>query len=98
MELGDQVIVQFLRPVEIVGSRCARAISLSDEGIPVRAERADRKSVVGQLLLEIVQRRFVRKHRQLAMRIARIIAGAQFDRRNVERAQLFEDFFERELR
>ncbi len=66
--------------------------------IAMRAERADGKSVVGEFLLELFQRDAILQHRQLAMRIAGIISGAQFDGRDVQGAQFFEHFFERELR
>ena len=45
--------------------------------IAVRAERADRKAVVGEFLFEVLEPLSIVQHRQLAMRIARIVAGPE---------------------
>jgi hypothetical protein len=66
--------------------------------IAVRAECADGKSVVRELLLELLQRDPVVEHGQFAMRIAGIISGAELDCRNIQRAQLLEHFFKGKLR
>ena len=60
------------------------------------AQGADREAVVRELLFKINQLVRMLEHRQFAMRIARIIACAEFDRADVERGQFFEDLLQRQ--
>ena len=66
--------------------------------IAVAAQRADAETVVVKLLLELVKLRLVVEHRQLAVRIARIVSCTQLDRIDVELLELFENFIQRKLR
>ena len=61
------------------------------------AQGADGEALVVQFLLELLQFLLVLEHGELAMRIAGIVAGAQFNRVDVQALQLFENFVEREL-
>ena len=62
------------------------------------AQGADSEPVIIQFLLEFFQLFFIAQHGKLAMRIAWIIAGAEFDRVNVQAFQLLKYFVERKLR
>ena len=61
-------------------------------------QRTDGNAVISELLLEGVQLLRVVQHGQLAMRIARIITGAQFDGGNSVGLQLLQDIVQRHLR
>ena len=74
------------------------AIAIRVQRIAVAAQRADGESVIGQRLLERAERRAVVQHRQLAVRVSGIVAGAQLHRRDVMRRQLLQNVAERELR
>ena len=52
--------------------------------ISVAAQRADGKAAILELLLEFAERRAIVEHRERAMGIARIVAGAQLDGVNAE--------------
>ena len=66
--------------------------------IAVAAQSADSEALVVQLLLEFLQFLLVIEHRELAMRVAGIVAGAEFDSVDVQALQFFKDLVERELR
>ncbi len=66
--------------------------------IAVAAQGADGEALIVQLLLELFQLLLIVEHRQLAMRIAGIIASAQLNRVDVELLELLENFFKRKLR
>jgi hypothetical protein len=51
--------------------------------IPMAAQRADRTALIPERLLENLQFRWVVEHGQLAMRVPRIISGAQLHRMNI---------------
>lgn len=66
--------------------------------ISVATQRADGKSMIVQRLLEFLERVWVVKHGELAMRIAGIIAGAQLYRADAVSLQLCQHVFKRQLR
>jgi hypothetical protein len=79
------------------------AVALAGSGdrvqrIAMAAEGTDRKAVVLQLLLKLFQFTLALEHRQLAVRIAGVVTGAQFNRVDVERLELLDDFIKGELR
>ena len=67
-------------------------------GLPWQLKALMVKPVIVQLLLELFQFFLVVQHRELAMRIARIIAGTQLDRVDIQLLQLFKDFIQGKLR
>jgi hypothetical protein len=74
------------------------AIAVGVERIAVAGQRADAEAVVGQLLFEVVELGFVIEHGELAVRIARIIAGTEFHGIDVVAFQLLEHVLEGKLR
>ena len=64
--------------------------------IAVAAQRADGDAVVRQLLLELDQLAVVVEHRELAVRIAGIVAGAQFHRIHPQTLQFFDHPIQRQ--
>jgi hypothetical protein len=68
------------------------------ERIAVAAQRADSGFVVGQLAFELVESRGIFQHAKVAVCVARIVAGRKFNRMNIERLELGEHVFERQLR
>ena len=65
--------------------------------VAVAAQRADGDAVVGEESLEPVELGRIVEHGQLAVRVAGIIAGTEFDGIDVQLLQLLEDFLERKL-
>ena len=72
------------------------AVAIRMQRIAVAAQRADGETVIRQRLLERVERGAVVQHRQLAVRVAGIIARAQFHGGDVMRRKLFQNVAERE--
>ena len=68
------------------------------QGIAVGTESADGKALIIEQLFKFLQIFCAAEHRQLAVRIAGVVAGTELDRADVELLQLFKDFVERELR
>src|SRR5439155_13570702 len=66
--------------------------------VAVTAQRTDGEAVVGKLLLEVEQLRYFVQHRELAVRVAGIIARAQFDRIDIDALQFLQNVVERHLR
>jgi hypothetical protein len=67
------------------------------ERVAVAAKGADGDAAIGEELLEFSESFGVVEHRQLAMRVAGIIAGAEFDGVDVEGLEFVEDSGERQL-
>jgi len=68
------------------------------QGIAVRTQRADGKSIVVELLFELFQRCLILQQRQLTVRVARIISRAELERGNTEAFQLLHDVVNRQVR
>jgi hypothetical protein len=62
--------------------------------VSVTTQRAHGESAVLDLVLELLQCRRVIEHREFTMRVARIVAGAQFDRANRMALQFGQDIIE----
>jgi hypothetical protein len=62
--------------------------------VSVTTQRADGESAVLDLVLELLQCRRVIEHSEFTMRVARIVAGAQFDRANPMALQFGQDIIE----
>jgi hypothetical protein len=60
--------------------------------IPMTAQRADCETLIVQLLFEFRQFLFVLEHRELTMRISRIVSGAQLNGVDIQLFQLVEHF------
>src|ERR1700733_11248617 len=65
--------------------------------ISMTAQRTDRKTAVFELELELTQRSAIAEHRQRTVRVARVIAGAQFHSVDVQALQSLEDRDQRNL-
>src|SRR5271156_7200776 len=74
---------------------CARLVRM--QGVSVTAQGADLRPMVGKHLLKCGKGAAIVKHRQLAMRISRIISGAKFDSINAQRSELLENVRQRKL-
>lgn len=61
-------------------SRRAKMFRIRMQRIPMAAQRADANTLVRQLLLEPLRFRRVLQHRQLAMRVPRMVPRRQLDR------------------
>src|SRR5688572_8405482 len=68
------------------------------EWIPMTTQSAYREAMIVQTLLPFLQLLLVVEHRKLAMRVARIVSGAEFDCSYIQRFELFEDLGKGELR
>src|SRR5581483_8245632 len=66
--------------------------------IPVATQGADAESVIVEEFLEAAQSRTVLDHGKLAMRVADIISGGEFDGMDVQFRQFVEHLIKRELR
>ena len=66
--------------------------------IAVATQRADGEAVVVERLLEFVERGVLLEQRELAVRIAGIVAGAEFNRGDAESFQFRDHVREGELR
>jgi hypothetical protein len=62
--------------------------------IAVAAQGADADAIVRQLLFELVQFGFAVQHGQLAVWIARIVAGSEFHGVNIDALKLFQNIVE----
>src|SRR5579862_8573155 len=65
--------------------------------IAMATQGADRKAVDFQFLFKLLQRLPVVQHRQFAMGIAGIVAGAELDREDIQAFQFVEHFVEGEV-
>jgi hypothetical protein len=68
------------------------------QGITVTAQRGYLRTLIGDNPVELGERCGIFEHREPAVCIARIIAGAKFHSVDVERLQLGKDRIQRELR
>ena len=59
--------------------------------ISVTAQRADGESAIFELELELAERMAIVEHRERAVRIARVVAGAQFHGVDIQAVQFIED-------
>jgi hypothetical protein len=66
------------------------------QGVSMATERADRKTVITQRRLKRFQLVRVIKHRQLTVRIARIVTGSEFNGRDAQAGQFPEHFVQRQ--
>ena len=73
--------------------RRSRAVGM--QRIAMRAERADCESGIIQLGSEVLKLLRVIEHGELTVMIAGIVAGAQFQSLDSNRAELFEGIFQR---
>src|SRR5579884_3460851 len=75
---------------------CNRLVRM--QRIAMRTQRADRESMILDLLFEFFQLLFVVEHGKLAMWIAGIISRSQLDRCDLQLLEFFKNFLERKLR
>ena len=75
-----------------------RDVAVGMQRVSVAAQRADGEAVVVQLLLEFLERRRVFEHRELAVRIAGIVARTKFNRRDAEAFSFRDYIVQRQLR
>ena len=68
------------------------------EWISVSTARTNGEALVVQLLFEFCEFLAVFPHGQLAMRIAGVVSGTKFDRRNVESFELLKNLIKGKLR
>ena len=66
--------------------------------VAVTAQGADGDAVIGQNFLKLGEGGGVFEHRELAVRIARIVAGAEFDGIDLERYEFLQNRSQRKLR
>jgi hypothetical protein len=68
-----------------------RAILVRMQRVSMTTQGADLGTVIGQDLMKLRERSGIFEHRELAVGVAHVISGAQFDGINVERRELLEN-------
>src|ERR1700704_2257502 len=92
-EIDDGGDAQLLRQENSLAADLAgllRALTIWMKRVSMTAQSADSRAAIGELLLELAELRNIIEHRQAAVRIARIIACAKFDRMDAKFPELFE--------
>jgi hypothetical protein len=75
-----------------------RALLIRVQRVAVAAQRADAEAAIRQFVFEFGQLGGIVQHGQLAVRIARIITGSEFDRIDMDALELLEDIVQGKLR